>query len=445
MLQAIRGQAGSWVVKILFVFLILSFAVWGIGDLFRDQGPDQVAAEVGEVEIPVAAVDRTFRQNMEQMRQLFGPEFDTEQAISLGLLDQAVETLVTGALLDQVATEQGIVTPTSAVAEEIRSQPAFQDQSGRFSRDVFLNALARNGLTEQGYVALLGREVARERIMGAVATGAAAPDTLAESLYRYRQETRIAETITLGPDLITDVPEPAESDLRSYHEDNGDRFTSPEYRTLTVVTLSAEDLADEITIGEDALREEYEARLDSYEQPETRSFDQVVLEEQATAEAVAAAARDGRTLEEAVAATEGADAAVIPLPSSSRDAMLPQLGEAGFALPKDGISDPVQSPFGWHVLQVTGIQPAGTTSFEEARPDLEAELKLDRALDEVFEVANEFEDALAGGTNLEEAAAQLGMPVIEMPPVAADGSTQDGAVLPDLPSRSEILGTAFGL
>ena len=35
MLQALRSTVGSWIVKILFVLLILSFGVWGIGDIFR--------------------------------------------------------------------------------------------------------------------------------------------------------------------------------------------------------------------------------------------------------------------------------------------------------------------------------------------------------------------------------------------------------------------------
>ena len=35
MLQAIRSKAGSFVVKLLFALLILTFGVWGIGDIFR--------------------------------------------------------------------------------------------------------------------------------------------------------------------------------------------------------------------------------------------------------------------------------------------------------------------------------------------------------------------------------------------------------------------------
>ena len=46
MLQAIRSRAGSYVVKILFALLILTFGIWGIGDIFRNRGSDTVVATV---------------------------------------------------------------------------------------------------------------------------------------------------------------------------------------------------------------------------------------------------------------------------------------------------------------------------------------------------------------------------------------------------------------
>lgn len=441
MLQAIRGKAGSWIVKILFVFLILSFGVWGVGDMFRSGGPDQTVAEIGDIEISVADVDRATRQSVEQMRQLFGPDFGMEQAAAMGLVDRALDTLVTSALLDQAAADFGIVPPDSLIADEIRATPAFHDPSGRFSRDIFLGLLARNGLNEQGFVAQLRRDISRQQIVQAVATGAGAPATLAENLYRYRHETRTADTITLTTDLAGDVPAPTDEQLRSFHEANGAMFSSPEYRDLTLVTLSAEDMSAEVSIGEETLKNEYEARIDSYHSPEMRRFDQVVAPDKAAADALVSAVRAGTPLAEAA---EQASLSVIPLDWTTRDAMLPQIAEAGFALPENGVSDPVETPFGWHVLVATGHRPEGTRSFEEVRDELEAEIKLERAHDRMFEVANSLEDALAGGTALDQAADQLGLSTTRIPAIARDGSARDG-MAPEFPDRDAVLGTAFSL
>ena len=71
MLQALRSTVGSWVVKILFALLILSFAVWGIGDIFRGR-TDTTVAEVGDVKISTQELDNAFRQELNRLRQMLG-------------------------------------------------------------------------------------------------------------------------------------------------------------------------------------------------------------------------------------------------------------------------------------------------------------------------------------------------------------------------------------
>ena len=52
MLQTLRKSVGSFVIKILFGLLVLSFAVWGIGDTFFFGGASNTVAEVGIVVDP---------------------------------------------------------------------------------------------------------------------------------------------------------------------------------------------------------------------------------------------------------------------------------------------------------------------------------------------------------------------------------------------------------
>ena len=61
MLQAIRSKAGSRAVKGLFVVLIATFGIWGIGDIFRNRGPDTVVATVADKAIGVDALESALR------------------------------------------------------------------------------------------------------------------------------------------------------------------------------------------------------------------------------------------------------------------------------------------------------------------------------------------------------------------------------------------------
>ncbi|MGP1395802.1 MAG: SurA N-terminal domain-containing protein [Inquilinaceae bacterium] len=445
MLQAIRGKVGSWIVKILFAVLILSFAVWGIGDLFRDRGPDQTVAEVAGNPVSAQELDVAFQDQVNLMRRQLGADFTTEMALRFGLLEQALQGLVTNRLLDAAATDIGLAVPDDLVALRIRQQPAFQNALGEFDPALFRRTLAVSGLTEPGYVALVRSDVVREMVLDAVGAGAVSPDVLAKSLYRQRRERRVVDVLAFDRDSVDGIEAPTEEALVEFYESRPDAFTAPEYRAMTVVDLSAADLAEEIAIDEDTLRQEYEARLDSLTRSERRRFDQVILDDEDQAARLAAAVGEGRVLSDALAESDLPDARIVALDWTTRDGMLPQLAEAAFSVDEGGVAGPVESPFGWHVLVATDIEPGGVTPYDEARSDILRELQLDQAFDAVFEVANALEDARAGGASLAEAAQAQGLSITEVPPIASDLTPRDGASAPAIESLPAIVATGFSL
>ena len=78
MLQSIRSRASSWVIKILFLVLILAFGVWGIEDIFRGPGQRSTVATVGSTSISVAELNSEFRRQVDRLRPMFGGQLDTD-------------------------------------------------------------------------------------------------------------------------------------------------------------------------------------------------------------------------------------------------------------------------------------------------------------------------------------------------------------------------------
>ena len=60
MLDSLRRHATGWVAKVLFGILVLSFAIWGIGDIFRAPHGGSTLAEVAGTDITVQEVSREF-------------------------------------------------------------------------------------------------------------------------------------------------------------------------------------------------------------------------------------------------------------------------------------------------------------------------------------------------------------------------------------------------
>ena len=64
MLNALRKGVGSWVAKIFLGVLILSFGVWGIGDIFRG-GKQAVLATIGGTKITNSELNAAYRREVQ--------------------------------------------------------------------------------------------------------------------------------------------------------------------------------------------------------------------------------------------------------------------------------------------------------------------------------------------------------------------------------------------
>lgn len=442
MLQTLRGSAGSFLVKILFVLLIASFAVWGIGDIFRGGGADTTVAEVGPYSISAAEVDQEVRTQINNMRRFLGPDFDYEKARAMGLVEQSLEQLIQRALFLLMAQDIGLEVSDDVVRARIREQPNFRNQNDQFDPEQFRRVLASVGMTESSYVAFLREQVARELLVTAVGAGAYPPPMLAEAIYRFEREQRVAETMRLPYRAFADqVPEPSDDALQTFYQEHQEAYGAPEYRTLTVALLRVADFAANIEIPEEDLRTAFEENKNDYIEPERRTFRQAVLDSEDAAQTLLSQARAKESLP---LAAEAAGIELVSFDAASQDE-LPELGDTVFGLVPGELGGPVQTSFGWHVLEVTDVEAGSEQTFDDVRDEIRQSLREDRAVDVLYETANRLDDTLASGTPLAEAARSLGIPVRLIDAVDAEGNGPDGQAASDVAALGEIVDAAFDL
>lgn len=442
MLQLIRGTVGTWIVKILFVLLIVSFGIWGIGDIFRNKGPQTAVAEIGPIKIQAAELDREFRQQINRLRPMFGGQLDMEQARQLGLVDQTVDQLIQRGLFDLAAQDADLLAGDDLVRRKLQRIPGFRNERGEFEPELLRRALASNSMSEGALVAMIRDETGRQLVVGAVDAGAAVPDLMVDALYRVRNEKRLAETLTLANDKMPEPAKPDEATLTRYHEDKAVRFTAPEYRGLTVGLLTVEDFAKTIEVTDDDIKQAYDTRADEFQTPERRSFQQVLVENEDQARRIAEAARAANG--DLTAAAQAEKAEVTSL-GPSTEADTPEIGASVFAVEPNAIPDPFKSDLGWHVIKVTKVEPATLRTLAQVRDAVAAQVRKDRAADTMPSLVNLVEDALAGGSTVEEAAAKYRFKLVKIDSVEAGGTKPDGSKIADVPDLPQILQTAFNL
>lgn len=425
---------------VLFGLLIASFAVWGIGDIFRAPGRVRAVAEVGEVSIDEQDFARVLSREVNRLSARFGGRVDMEQARALGVVDQVLGRMIGRALFDQKAKDLGLVVTDEQILKRIQEEPAFQDEQGRFSRSRFVQTLQVSNLSEQEYVDTLRRDIVRQQIADVVTRAVPAPRELAEALYRYREERRVARVVSVPEAGISDLPEPDEPALRAFHKEFSAQFMAPEYRTVSYVRLRAEDLAAEISVSEAELREEFKARREDFMTPERRAIEQIVFQDEAAAHEAAARLAAGADF--AATAQELAGQAPVDLGLVEKNDLPSELAEAAFGLEAKSVSEPLKTPFGWHILRVRRVEPKTEPSFEAVRDELARDAAMDRAIDSLITLANQLDDELAAGASLEEAARRLNLELRRIAALDRQGLDPQGEPVPGLPGEP-FLETAF--
>lgn len=438
LLESMKKGVSKILIQVLAVLLIISFAAWGVGDMVGVIAtPDEVATVDGE-KISQREYQEQFRRAMNRLRSRMG-DIDAQQARTLGVARSTLEGMISRRLLGKEAGGLGLLVGDEQVVRRIHAQPGFQNALGRFDRAAFQSALANSGFTEASYVETLRRELQEEYLSGALREGVRAPPQLADIIFRHSRERRTAEVIRVERPARS--PTPSERDLAAYLEENPEPFMAPEYRSLTLLYLDPEKVAGEMSPAPERVREEYDNRIDSITVPEKRRLEQILFKSEENARKAYAALSEGRAFE-AVAA-EFPERPATDLGLVAETDLTPEIADAAFALSADGFAEPVETPFGWHLVKVREIEPGRTPTFAETEAEIRGELALELALDDIVKRANRVEDAFAGGAGVEEAAAEIGASLRRLESVDPALTSRAGTEIEGLPEDARFVATAF--
>ena len=427
----------------MLLLLILSFAIWGVNDVARQTGSNLSIAKVGGNSIHAREFDLELKRAVESMRRVMGDHFTPEMVRMTNLHIQVLQKLISQKLLATESETLGIVPSDTDVVRTIRSNPVFQDKKGNFDKGHFEAMLHNSNVSEKTYVNQLRKDMATDLLINTLLANINPPDAAAKAMLAAREEQRHATLYVLPPSLVSDVPQPDAKTLNDYFNLHSAQFTAPEYRNLSYVVITPEDIRAKTVVTEDELRKAYRERGDEFKRPERRTVEQLLYSTEEKARKAEVMLKGGAAFEQVANETDIINKSGISLGKVGRNSVIENAADMVFGLPVGGYTEPVQSPFGWHIFRVTAIEPPAVLPFEEVRPSLERELSQRNADDAQSRLANKLEDSLAAGSTLQEAAKTLGLSVATAGPVNKQGMKLDGNPAKDLPDLDKFIDTAF--
>mgnify|MGYP001227777573 FL=1 len=448
MLRQIREKTGSLVVKIILFLLVISFGAWGIGDMVQFRGDDRPVAEVAGQDLSRRDVETEVRREMARLNPRFAGQLTPETARMLGLPQSVLGQMINDMLLNAAAQGMDIAISDNVVRDAVRSSTAFRSSlgAGGFDREKFQRMLYQFGLTEQEFLNRARLELGRNQLLDSVETGVVAPQVLADTFYRYREETRTAQTLFISDAGAQIASEPTEEELKAYHKDNPGPFTAPEYRAITLAMLAAKDLADPSTVTDADIEKAFTEQADSLGIPEKRTLSQMILPDQAAVDKAVKALGEGRSFDDVAKEMAGMDAAATDLGSVTKGDLLAEIAEAAFSTDAGKVTAPLPGPggIGFYLVKVREVQPAHPAKLEDVKEKLRADIARERSIDALYTQVNRMEDDLGKGMTIEATAEDMGIKPIKIDAVDAQGLGPDGKPAAGLPENAQqIVASAF--
>ena len=441
-LDTLRKGAGRAFGMVLMGMLVISFAIWGIADIFRGYG-SQTLIKVGNTEITPQEYSRAQRDVLRVMSSDAGRSLSLQEAREAGLENRVLERLIGGAAVDTHAKSLRLGISDEALLQGIMKDPAFQDSTGNFNPLALQQALRNMDMSEQGYLASERERNLRRQLLSTVGRTPIASQVFLNALNNYNNETRSLRYVIIRATAAGTVPEPTDEDLKRFYDNHQAKFTQPEFRKFGVLAVTPESVKDKVQITDDDLTAAFDKDKDKLGTPERRRVQQIAFPDKAAADAAYQKIESGTGFVD-LAKAQGVNENDLDLGMLKRSDMADAaIGDAAFKLEKDKVSEPVTGALGKTVLlRVTEIQPGKIVTLKEAKPELENKLLKDRAQGAIFDLHDRIEDERAAGTQLSEVADKFKLSYQVFDQVDRQGKTPDGKVV-DLPQKTDLLNAVF--
>ena len=455
MLDRMRRHKGwlKWslaIVVLAFVFLYVP----GFMDQSGGVGmPNEVLARVGDREILRFDFQQVYAQQLQQYRLQTGGAMSEEVLRALGIDRQVLQQMIDGLVALSEAERLGIEVSDAEVRQRIVAFPAFQIDGRFIGETQYLQLLAaqRPPIDPGQFEDDIRNEIVLDRLEAALTGWVHVPDAEVDVEHRRRNERVRVNVVAFRETDFREGVEATDDDIALQFAEERETYEIPEKRRLRFLLIDQNAIRNSLTLADDAARLYYDANITQFQTAgQVRAShillrvddgeDEAAVEERAAA--LAAQARSGADFAElAVEHSEDASNAAGggDLGMFDRGRMVPEFEAAAFAMAAGDISDPVRSPFGFHVIHVTEKVEELTEPFELVRDGIENTLQQEQSLARANALARAIAAEAETREALDRAAAARGYEVQESE-FAAQGEPILGLGL-----APQLSAEAFGL
>ncbi|MGH6639175.1 MAG: SurA N-terminal domain-containing protein [Polaromonas sp.] len=393
---------------LLFLLIVPSFILFGLDGYNRSREKGVTVAKVDGQEIIQSEWDRAHQKEVDRLRASM-PSLDVKLLDSPQARYATLERLVRDRVIAAAADKFRLATSDQRLARELQQSPeiaSLRRPDGALDMERYRQLLGSQGMSPEMFEANVRADLSNRQVLvgiGASGFSSNAVADLALNAYFEKREIQLARfnAADFGAKLS-----PTDADLEQYYKANEKLFQAPEQANIEYVLLDVDTVKKSIVINEADLKTYYEQNVQRLSGVEERRASHVLIaapksapaadrdKAKAKAEELLAGVKKSPDTFADVARKNSQDPGSAPsggdLDFFARGAMVKPFEDAAFSMKKGDISGVVESEFGYHIIRLTDIKTPKQRSFEEMRPELEADLKKQQAQKKFSETAEAF-------------------------------------------------------
>lgn len=439
MISGFRKSLRSWATIALLLLALVAIVVTGfgtggggglgaLGGGGASPTADQLATVDGEPITSAAASDQ-FNTAFQRLRQQI-PNLEMGEYIRQNGYEAAVSQLIGFAAMRRYGEARGLVVSRQMIDRYIVNLPILQGPGGQYDNARFQQLLQSLGVSEAFVRNDIGRELMRQQLLDPVRNGMRVPQGVARAYAAARLERRRGAIGVVPVGALEAGINPTETEIARHYARNRAAYTVAERRVIKYAVIGAEQVT--IAAPTEAEIAAVYRNTPRYQQREMRTLQSVTFtggNAQATAQAFAQRVRGGTAFLDAARQAGYAPGDVtFADQTQTQFAGVTSAAVAAevFRAAQGGVTGPIRSPLGVHVVRVERVTRSAGQPLEAVRAGIVREIERRKRAAAVLALASRVEEQIDAGGSFEEVARTARLPVVTTPPITARGLQANG-------------------
>ncbi|HGJ5907023.1 MAG TPA: peptidylprolyl isomerase [Arsenophonus nasoniae] len=387
MMDNLRTAANSLVLKIVFVIIILSFVLTGVGS-YLIGGSSNHVAKVNGTAISQVQLQQAFQQEKQVLQERLGDQFaeiaSSEQGMQM-LRRQALERLIGVTLLNQYSNQLGLTASDNQVKQDIYNMPIFQTD-GHFDSEKYRTILSQHNVNADDLAQEIRQNLINRQLSKMYITD---EFVLPEEVKSYAQlllQQREVKTATLSLANYQSKQTVTDKELQDYYNAHQNSFISPEQVQVSYIKLDAASQRENVAVKDEELKNYYEQNIANFTQPAQKHYSMIQLPTEKEADSVVKSLAGGADFKQLVAekSTDKFSAANHGALGWMEATSTPSEMIAANLTKKGQISAVIKSASNYIIFRLDDIKPEAVKPFQSVKTEIANTLKNEKAINAFY-------------------------------------------------------------